>query len=961
MLIGQSPKPHSCVEMGDLESTWQIQLRTMICYCYYLEIERLMGAILMLENNSILKRYTKHLSMVVLASMIVSAFGAQVANADPAPTGATADINFKISPSYSFGGLWIDDLLATDEPGMVVADVDGLVSGDAFDDWGFAYLSLDSGSTWYEMDVTDLALCNVVTDGLEVDEIYKQYTEYSIACPVSPDAAVLTGANAGASFTQVVSFKGSYMSSAVYAENASNFRITIGGDTGADSDAITSPIATSGVWNYIIHDDDGDGDLITGFRSNTSFALSGGPDGTSMSEHGGDGDDEIWLKMTSDGTSSSDTPAFEVQTWFVDNVSGLRSDALDHAEHFADSTFGVCIANVLDATTSTIDQCSRTDEAVSSIPNAFSTTSSSWVSVEASERVYFDPMGWDHDDTEITYLPEGASCEYFGSDGTRYEAQGPALVGDGFEWDARGYSYELNSYDCVSGDGSTPYDPADVDSRTGASPIGFPVNFFGDTYTDLYFSENGTVYFDSPSGAYDMSLASISAQYQTSVISPFGVDLYFDLARSVIWTAQTTIGSRQAFVISWENLAPYAEDAVERDAGTASFQLVLINQDAGDFTAYLNYAEIQEIYQGYNRGVLLDLNLSLQNPNTNIYTAQASSNSLEIVAAEGECVPLAIREVFISDDNGQITDEPFYIAISGAYIKVIDSQQQTFSLWSDSSCTGVANEVVATSPQDLENDGPAYLLLSTEGLNQEESAGIGWATLDSSSGLIQTTEFFENVDNRLLFDGADLELISYSYNTNVPGRIVIGQHDGVTQLAPESGSRVAASKPYAGPVIANIIPNFAGTDETKVSGLRLETVTSVEINNMLLPQRLDSNGDLYFDTSSIVSGSYAVRFWSAVESITLLSEISIVTKSSTRPTQKVNAGSFKGYVAVYAKGYEGHRLSAKVGKDWVIVPSIPAATNDLYRHVEFTGAGVDVAVRIYIDRVLVDTINLTTK
>ena len=68
---------------------------------------------------------------------------------------------------------------------------------------------------------------------------------------------------------------------------------------------------------------------------------------------------------------------------------------------------------------------------------------------------------------------------------------------------------------------------------------------------------------------------------------------------------------------------------------------------------------------------------------------------------------------------------------------------------------------------------------------------------------------------------------------------------------------------------------------------------------------------------------------------------------------KVNAGSFK--------GYEGHRLSAKVGADWVIVPSIPAATNDLYRHVEFTGAGVDVAVRIYIDRVRVDTINLTTK
>ena len=73
---------------------------------------------------------------------------------------------------------------------------------------------------------------------------------------------------------------------------------------------------------------------------------------------------------------------------------------------------------------------------------------------------------------------------------------------------------------------------------------------------------------------------------------------------------------------------------------------------------------------------------------------------------------------------------------------------------------------------------------------------------------------------------------------------------------------------------------------------------------------------------------------------------------------KVNAGSFKGYVALYAKGYKGQRMSAKVGKDWVVVASL---ASDFERVVEFTGAGVDVAVRIYIDRVLLDTINLTTK
>ncbi|MGA0401536.1 MAG: hypothetical protein ACO3PX_16335, partial [bacterium] len=73
---------------------------------------------------------------------------------------------------------------------------------------------------------------------------------------------------------------------------------------------------------------------------------------------------------------------------------------------------------------------------------------------------------------------------------------------------------------------------------------------------------------------------------------------------------------------------------------------------------------------------------------------------------------------------------------------------------------------------------------------------------------------------------------------------------------------------------------------------------------------------------------------------------------------KVNAGSFKGYVAIYAKGHEGKRLSAKVGNDWVVVPAL---ASNFVRVVEYTGAGYTIAVRIYIDRVLVDTITVTTK
>ena len=78
--------------------------------------------------------------------------------------------------------------------------------------------------------------------------------------------------------------------------------------------------------------------------------------------------------------------------------------------------------------------------------------------------------------------------------------------------------------------------------------------------------------------------------------------------------------------------------------------------------------------------------------------------------------------------------------------------------------------------------------------------------------------------------------------------------------------------------------------------------------------------------------------------------------------QKVNAGSFKGYVAVYARGYEGSRLSTKIGKDWIVVEEIVNNQGaDLYRLTDFTGAGVDIEVQIWIDRVLIDTIPLTTK
>jgi len=97
---------------------------------------------------------------------------------------------------------------------------------------------------------------------------------------------------------------------------------------------------------------------------------------------------------------------------------------------------------------------------------------------------------------------------------------------------------------------------------------------------------------------------------------------------------------------------------------------------------------------------------------------------------------------------------------------------------------------------------------------------------------------------------------------------------------------------------------------------------------------------------------------SSTRNITTVHALTVGAAAVASAEQKVNAGSFKGYVAVYAKGYKGQRLSAKVGKDWVVVESL---ASNFERVVEFTGAGYTIAVRIYIDRVLVDTITVTTK
>ena len=194
-----------------------------------------------------------------------------------------------------------------------------------------------------------------------------------------------------------------------------------------------------------------------------------------------------------------------------------------------------------------------------------------------------------------------------------------------------------------------------------------------------------------------------------------------------------------------------------------------------------------------------------------------------------------------------------------------------------------------------------------------------------------------------------------------------------------AGATLTLSAPaYAAPgstfqVTGTLVDAFGNAVDTAASQLSI-VYDGPGIAFGTLPTETDANGKFSFAVllgqNDSGSATVTVKYDQAADGDftgTLapdldITEVATVTVGEAPVTQKVNAGSFKGYVAVYARGYEGQRLSAKVGNDWVIVdPIVNNQGGDLHRTVEFTGAGVDIAVRIYIDRVLVDTIALTTK
>ena len=162
-----------------------------------------------------------------------------------------------------------------------------------------------------------------------------------------------------------------------------------------------------------------------------------------------------------------------------------------------------------------------------------------------------------------------------------------------------------------------------------------------------------------------------------------------------------------------------------------------------------------------------------------------------------------------------------------------------------------------------------------------------------------------------------------------------------------------APAPYSGPTPTNYSDKTPSVgDEVIISGLRMNLVTSLTIDGIDVPI---SNKSL--DSFTIVipigisSGLKDLVMTGPAGKLTAQGALTIqqiipAIINEALVSSKLNAGSFNGYVAVYAKGHKGKTLSWKIAGKWFKT----TITSDYQVFQRRTAAvGLDVNVHLYIN------------
>lgn len=128
------------------------------------------------------------------------------------------------------------------------------------------------------------------------------------------------------------------------------------------------------------------------------------------------------------------------------------------------------------------------------------------------------------------------------------------------------------------------------DGSTGLVNIGFNVNFFGLTFSQLFVNNNGNITFDAALSAFTpFGLTNTNRQ----IIAPFFADVDTRLAGDEVTYGTGSFNGRAAFGVNWINVDYFQASTAHTNRN--SFQLLLVERadtGAGNFDIIFNYDEI---------------------------------------------------------------------------------------------------------------------------------------------------------------------------------------------------------------------------------------------------------------------------------------------------------------------------------------------------------------------------------
>jgi hypothetical protein len=133
--------------------------------------------------------------------------------------------------------------------------------------------------------------------------------------------------------------------------------------------------------------------------------------------------------------------------------------------------------------------------------------------------------------------------------------------------------------------------PPNDDGSAGPVAIGFDVNFFGITRSQLWVNNNGNVTFDSSLSTFTPFDLTSTGQ---EIIAPFFADVDTSDAGDPVTYGPGTFEGRPAFGVNWINVDYYNSSPSHTNRN--SFQLILVDRSdvaAGDFDIVFNYDQIQ--------------------------------------------------------------------------------------------------------------------------------------------------------------------------------------------------------------------------------------------------------------------------------------------------------------------------------------------------------------------------------